>query len=57
MQTNAQIYPGNSGGPLVTQSGRVVGINTFKQLTRKYEGLGFAIPIERAYQEFGRYLK
>lgn len=57
VQTNAQIYPGNSGGPLVTQSGRVVGINTFKQLTRKYEGLGFAIPIERAYQEFGRYLK
>ena len=57
VQTNAQIYPGNSGGPLVTQTGRVVGINTFKQLTRKYEGLGFAIPIERAYQEFRRYLK
>jgi len=57
VQTNAQIYPGNSGGPLVTQTGRVVGINTFKQLTRKYEGLGFAIPIERAYQEFSRYLK
>lgn len=57
VQTNAQIYPGNSGGPLVTQAGRVVGINTFKQLTRKYEGLGFAIPIERAYQEFRRYLK
>lgn len=57
VQTNAQIYPGNSGGPLVTQTGRVVGINTFKQLTRKFEGLGFAIPIEQAYQEFGRYLK
>lgn len=57
VQTNAQIYPGNSGGPLVTQAGRVVGINTFKQLTRKYEGLGFAIPIERAYREFSRYLK
>jgi len=57
VQTNAQIYPGNSGGHLVTQTGRVVGINTFKELTRKYEGLGFAIPIERAYQEFRSYLK
>ena len=57
VQTNAQIYPGNSGGPLVTQTGRVVGINTFKKLTRKYEGLGFAIPIERAYREFRSYLK
>lgn len=56
VQTNAQIYPGNSGGPLVTQSGRVLGVNTFKTLTRKFEGLGFAIPIETALGEFGRHL-
>lgn len=53
MQINAQIYPGNSGGPLVTAQGRVLGINTFKTLTLKFEGLGFAIPIETALREFG----
>ncbi len=57
IKTNAQIYPGNSGGPLVNVLGEVVGINTFKQLTRKYEGLGFAIPIGKALDEFGRYLR
>jgi len=57
IQTNAQIYPGNSGGPLVAGDGRVVGINTFKKITRKFEGLGFAIPIQRAFQEFDRYLQ
>ena len=56
IQTNAQIYPGNSGGPLVTAQGRVVGINTFKQLTHKFEGLGFAIPIQVALREFRAHL-
>ncbi len=52
IKTDAKIYPGNSGGPLVTESGEVVGINTFKQLTHRFEGLGFAIPIDRALEEF-----
>jgi serine protease Do len=52
VKTNAQIYPGNSGGPLVTSRGRVIGINTFKQLTRKFEGLGFAIFITVAFDAF-----
>ncbi len=56
IQTNAQIYPGNSGGPLVNTEGRVLGINTFKKITHKYEGLGFAIPIQKALQEFSKYL-
>lgn len=56
IKTNAQIYPGNSGGPLVSESGHVIGINTFKQLTRKYEGLGFAIPIQQALEAFGPHL-
>jgi S1-C subfamily serine protease len=57
LKTNAQIYPGNSGGPLITEEGRVAGINTFKLLTRKFEGLGFAIPIDQAINEFGRFLR
>jgi S1-C subfamily serine protease len=40
----------------VTEDGRVVGINTFKKLTHKFEGLGFAIPIEVALKEFSEHL-
>jgi S1-C subfamily serine protease len=56
LKTNAQIYPGNSGGPLVDAQGRVLGVNTLKQLTRKFEGLGFAIPIETVLREFSAHL-
>lgn len=56
VKTDAHIYPGNSGGPLVTPDGRVIGINTLKQLTYKFEGLGFAIPIETAISEFRGHL-
>jgi S1-C subfamily serine protease len=56
IRTDARIYPGNSGGPLITADGKVIGINTLKLITRKFEGLGFAIPIGRALQEFGAQL-
>ena len=56
LQTNAQIYPGNSGGPLVNAKGEVLGVNTFKKLTHKFEGLGFAIPIQVVLGEFSPYL-
>jgi S1-C subfamily serine protease len=56
VKTDARIYPDNSGGPLVNEDGQVIGINTMKILTRNYEGLGFAIPIETALAEFQAYL-
>jgi len=56
IQTNAEIYPGNSGGPLITGDGRVVGVNTMKRITEKFEGIGFAIKISRVQSEFSDYL-
>ena len=56
IRTDAKIYPGNSGGPLITADGKVIGINTMKVLTHKFEGLGFAIPLRKALQEFKQHL-
>ncbi len=46
IQTDAAIYPGNSGGALVNGRGDLVGINTaFIGPGRGNPGVGFAIPI------------
>ncbi len=49
IQTDAAINQGNSGGPLIDSSGKVIGIN--EQIASQgggNEGLGFAVPINTA---------
>ncbi len=46
IQTDASINPGNSGGPLLNANGKLIGINT--AIRPDSEGIGFAIPVDRA---------
>ncbi|EHR72342.1 trypsin-like serine protease with PDZ domain [Burkholderiales bacterium JOSHI_001] len=51
IQFDAAANPGNSGGPLVTMDGHVVGIVTAimnPNQQRTFIGIGFAVPIENA---------
>jgi S1-C subfamily serine protease len=46
IQHTAPLNPGNSGGPLLTSRGRVVGINT--AIIAMAQGIGFAVPSNTA---------
>ena len=56
IQFDAAANPGNSGGPLVTMDGEVVGIVTAifnPSAQRTFIGIGFAVPIENAAMAAG----
>lgn len=56
IQYDAATNPGNSGGPLVTMDGEVVGIVTAilnPSEQRTFIGIGFAVPIENAASAIG----
>ncbi len=56
IQFDAAANPGNSGGPLVTMSGEVVGVVTGilnPTSHRTFVGIGFAVPIESAASAAG----
>ena len=49
-QVDAAVNPGNSGGPVYNEQGQVIGVTTAKYATLMTEGIGFAIPMEKAVE-------
>ena len=43
LQTDVAVNPGNSGGPVITPAGHVVGVVTSKLVSDATEGIGFAV--------------
>ena len=50
IQTDAAINPGNSGGALLDENGKLIGINSSKIVAEEFEGMGFAIPINKTVE-------
>ena len=56
VQSDAVLYPGNSGGALADRYGRLIGVNVsiFTDSTSfesvEFQGVGFAVPIDLAYR-------
>ena len=49
IQTDAAVHPGNSGGPLLDSSGRLIGVNTIAYSSSELgTSFGFAIPVDVA---------
>ena len=55
IQTDAPINEGNSGGPLITEQGEVLGVVTWK--VGSTEGLGFAVSSTEIVKSFGEYFR
>lgn len=50
IQTDAAINPGNSGGALVNAKGQLIGVNSVKLVAEGFEGMGFAIPVNKVVE-------
>jgi S1-C subfamily serine protease len=47
LQLSAPISPGNSGGPVLNETGQVLGVTVMKDVRDGSEGIGYAIPTDR----------
>lgn len=60
IQTDAAVNPGNSGGPLISTEGKVIGVNF--ATTSGADNISFALPINRVkdrleeYRTFGKFV-
>jgi S1-C subfamily serine protease len=60
IQFSAPVNPGNSGGPLIDEKGRVVGIVSMRYDSLKgipINGVGFAVPSARLLEEYGHLIE
>jgi serine protease Do len=55
LHIDAALNPGNSGGPLVSDDGQVVGVNTF--VIRDGDNAGFALPVRYLHESLTHYAK
>jgi S1-C subfamily serine protease len=47
IQTDAEVNPGNSGGPLLNSRGEVIGVNTaIRTESGSFQGIAFAVPVD-----------
>ena len=56
---DAQILPGNSGGPLINEKGKLIGVNTLKLSVDNpnSQGFGISIPVRLVEKELGSYIR
>ena len=50
IQMDISVSPGNSGGPLLNEKGEIIGIIQRKLIGNGVEGIGFAIPTQKALE-------
>ena len=51
IQTDAEVNPGNSGGPLLNSRGEVIGVNTaIRSESGVFQGIAFAVPVDTVHR-------